>query len=170
MLDGDKRLGSYFYQFFRRPEPVIHFRQGRCIGRWRVRTMKGRIWLTMCLFALSLTASAQTLEFNSAYAHVSGNGGLDGFNLGTAWWPSHRLSIAFDYDSGWESGHVGVFDLTQAGTIVSKNHLQNFLVGPRIYFGTLRTKHKYLARFLPFAEGQFGASHLHSSLEEPTQN
>ena len=132
--------------------------------------MKCRICLIAFLFTLSVTASAQTVEFNSAYAHVSGDGGLDGFNLGTAWWVSHRLSIAFDYDSGWDNSHLGLFSLTQAGTIVSKNHLQNFLIGPRIYFGTLRTRQKYLARLLPFAEIQMGASHLHSTLEEPIQN
>jgi outer membrane protein OmpA-like peptidoglycan-associated protein/opacity protein-like surface antigen len=114
--------------------------------------------------------SAQIAEFNSSYAHVSGNGGIDGFNLGTAWWPSHRLAIAFDYDDGWDTGHVGVFDLTQGGTVISKNHLQSFLVGPRIYFGTLRTKQKYLARFLPFAETQIGASHLSSKIENPVTN
>src|SRR5690348_12829882 len=132
--------------------------------------MKCRIGVIAFLFALSVMASAQTVEFNTAYAHVSGDGGLDGLNLGTAWWPTHRLSIAFDYDSGWDNSHLGLFSLTQAGTIVSKNHLQNFLIGPRIYFGTLRTRQKYLARLLPFAEVQMGASHLRSTLEEPIQH
>ena len=132
--------------------------------------MKWRIRLLAFLFALSAMTLAQIAEFNSSYAHVSGNGGIDGFNLGTAWWPSHRLAIAFDYDNGWDTGHVGVFDLTQGGTLISKNHLQNFLIGPRIYFGTLRIKQKYIARFLPFAEAQLGASHLSSKIETPVTN
>ena len=132
--------------------------------------MKCRIVLIAFLFTLSVMASAQNLEFNSSYAHISGNGGIDGFNLGTAWWPNHRVALAFDYDNGWDTGHVGVFDLTQGGTVISKNHLQDFLAGPRIYFGTLRVKQKYIARFLPFAEGQFGVSHLSSKLESPGTN
>jgi outer membrane protein OmpA-like peptidoglycan-associated protein len=129
--------------------------------------MKYRILLVACLFVFSLMATAQKLELNSGYTHISGDGGIDGFNFGTAWWASHRIALAFDYDNGWDTSHLGVFELTQAGTIVTKNHLKDYLFGPRIYFGTLRVKQKQLARLLPFAEAEFGLSHLSSRIENP---
>jgi outer membrane protein OmpA-like peptidoglycan-associated protein len=123
------------------------------------------------LVALSLTASAQVVELNSAYTHISGDGGLDGFNLGAAAWFTHRVSIGFDYDSVWDTSHVGVFELTQSGLVVSKSHLQNFLAGPRIFFpGALKSKDKHFSRLLPFAEVQLGLSHLSSSLENRVTN
>ena len=132
--------------------------------------MKSRTCLITILFAFSLTAAAQKLELNSSYAHISGDGGIDGFSVGTAWWMTHRVSLAFDYDNGWDTQHLGVFELTQAGTIVTKNHLKDYLFGPRIYFGTLRVKQKQLAKLLPFAEAEFGPSHLSSTIENPVTN
>ena len=90
-------------------------------------------------------------------------------NLGAAAWVSQRVSLALDYDSAWDSSHVGVFELTQTGVIITKSHLQNFLVGPRISFpGVLKFKQTHVPRLWPFAEVQVGSSHLSSSLETPT--
>jgi len=57
--------------------------------------------LRMFLFLLPaspLLASAQSLEVSGGYAHISGDGGLDGFNIGAAAWVTHRVAMAFDYD------------------------------------------------------------------------
>ena len=81
---------------------------------------------------------------------------------------SRRVSLAFDYDSAWDTSHLGVFELTQTGLIVTKSHLQDFLGGPRISFpGMLKNKETYLPRLWPFAEVQLGVSHLNSSLDRP---
>ena len=131
--------------------------------------MKNLYGFLLLLLAFPLLASAQSLEVSGGYAHISGDGGLDGFNVGAAAWVSHRVSLAFDYDSAWDTSHLGVFELTQTGLIVTKSHLQDFLVGPRISFpGMLKSKETYLPRLWPFAEVQLGASHLNSTLEDPT--
>ena len=114
----------------------------------------------LCLLLLLVTpllAAGQFLELNGGYAHISGDGGLDGFNVGASVWLSHRVSVGFDYDDTWDNSHLGVFELTQTGTIITKNHLQDFLVGPRIYFpGVTLSKEKHIARFLHFAEVELG--------------
>jgi hypothetical protein len=133
------------------------------------RIMKNLYWFLLLLIAFPLLASAQNLEVSGGYAHISGDGGVDGFNVGAATWVSRRVSLAFDYDSAWDNSHLGAFELTQTGLIVTKSHLQDFLVGPRVSFsGMLKSKETYLPRLWPFAEVQLGASHLNSKLEDPT--
>ena len=123
------------------------------------------------ILASPLLASAQGVELSGGYAHISGDNGLDGFNVGAAVRVMRRVSVAFDYDSAWDSSHLGVFELTQTGLIITKSHLQDFLVGPRISFpGLLKNKKTYLPRLWPFAEVQFGVSHLNSSLDDPATN
>ena len=77
--------------------------------------------------------------------------------------------MAFDYDSTWDNSHLGAFELTGSGLIVTKSHLQDFLLGPRISFpGLLKDKKTFLPRLWPFAEIEIGSSHLNSSLENPS--
>jgi outer membrane protein OmpA-like peptidoglycan-associated protein len=131
--------------------------------------MKNLFMFLLFLLASPLLASAQNLEVSGGYAHISGDGGLDGFNIGAAAWFTRRVALAFDYDSAWDTSHLGVFELTQTGLFVTKNHLQDFLGGPRIFFpGVLKSKETKLPRLWPFAEVQIGMSHLNSSLENPT--
>jgi len=126
-------------------------------------------WILLLLLVFPLLASAQNFEVQGGYAHISGDNGLDGFNVGAAIWFTRRVSIAGDYDSVWDSSHIGLFELTQAGVIISKTHLQDGLVGPRIFFpGLFRNKEKHVAKLFPFVEAEFGASNEHSSLQEPT--
>ena len=123
------------------------------------------------LLASPLLAAAQSLEVSGGYAHISGDNGTDGLNVGAAVRVMRRVSVAFDYDSAWDSSHLGAFALTKTGLIVSKSHLQDFLGGPRISFrGLLKNKKTFLPRLWPFAEAQFGVSHLNSSLENPATN
>lgn len=131
-----------------------------------------RILLFVSLLVPHFFASAQ--EFSGAWAHISGDNGLDGFDAGAALFPQRRVSLAFDYDSAWDTSSLGAFALTSVGLISLHSHLQNFLVGPRIHFPIYHPKspcgcsgsEKYLARLSPFAEAQFGASHLSESLNE----
>ena len=134
-------------------------------------SVKRRCVFFLFLLAVPSLASAQRVELSGAYAHISGDGGLDGLNAGAALWVTHRVSLALDYDSAWDTSHLGVFELTQAGLIVTKSHLQDFLIGPRISFpGLLRNKVTYLPRLWPFAEVQLGASMLSSNLEDKTES
>jgi len=95
----------------------------------------------MMLLLLSPTARAQKIELNGGYAHITGDLGLDGYNVGAAVWFSRRVSVALDYDSAYDTSKIGAFELTSAGEISVKSHIQNFLVGPRIYFpGALKSK------------------------------
>jgi outer membrane protein OmpA-like peptidoglycan-associated protein/opacity protein-like surface antigen len=129
--------------------------------------MKNPCVFLALLLAAPLFAYAQNLELSGGYAHISGDGGLDGFNVGAAWRMGNRVSLAFDYDSAWDTSRLGVFELTQTGLIVSKSHLQDVLFGPRVSFaGVLKDKKTFVPRLWPFAEAQFGYSHLNSSLED----
>jgi opacity protein-like surface antigen len=118
-----------------------------------------------------LSASAQNLEISGGYTHITGDQGLNGFDVGAAAWFTNRVSIAADYDSTWNNSKLGVFELTQTGLIVSKSHLQDWLFGPRIFFpGIIKSKDKRIKLLLPFGEAQFGVSHLSSKLQAPASN
>jgi opacity protein-like surface antigen len=135
--------------------------------------MKKVCLLFLLLFAFRLLVPAQDVnlngELNGGYAHVSGDGGLDGYNVGGAVWLTRRFSLALDYDSGWDTSHLGVFELTSAGLFVTKSHLDNLLIGPRVTLpGLFKSDKTHLARIAPFAEAQFGISTLDSNLQNPT--
>lgn len=133
--------------------------------------MKTLCVVFLAIVVLPLVASAQSMEFSGGYTHISGDGGLDGFKVGAAAWFTQRVSVALDYDTAWDTSHLGVFELTQTGLVVSKSHLQNYLVGPRISFpGVLKQKQTHLPRLWPFGEVQIGLSHLSSSLENPSMS
>ena len=130
------------------------------------------VFLMLLLLAFPLAASAQWIiprtEVGGGYTHMSGDGGVDGFNFGASLWATHRVSLGFDYDNSWDNTHLGAFELTQTGAVISKSHLQNFLVGPRIAFpGVIRVKQTRMPRLFPFLEAEIGSSHLTSSLEAP---
>lgn len=110
-------------------------------------------------------AAAQNLEVGGGYVHVTGDFGLDGFNVGAAWWFNPRVAMAFDFDSAYDTSNIGTFELTSTGGIAVKNHIINYLVGPRVFFSTKKIK-KY--KIDPFAEFQIGGSHLNSKLDSVT--
>jgi len=117
--------------------------------------------------SFSLNASAQRVELSGGYTHITGDQGLDGFNVGAAAWFTHRVSIAADYDSGWDTSRIGIFELTPTGVVSSKSHLQDWLFGPRISFpGLIKTGNKRVAQLLPYGEAEFGVSHLKSSIKQ----
>jgi opacity protein-like surface antigen len=120
-------------------------------------------------------SGAQGLELSGGWAHATSDFGVDGFNLGAAYFFQPRLAIAAQYDGMWDTSRVGTFEFTSVGAIVAQSHLQDFLVGPRFYFpvytindtGTSkRNRNHKVYRLYPFAEAQFGVSHLHQSIQE----
>jgi opacity protein-like surface antigen len=137
----------------------------------RVRTFRACFLAFVALLWISPSLSAQLvskIEASGGWAHVTGNFGLDGFNVGIAGWFNPRVAVAFDYDGVYDTSTVGIFQLSNVGQISAHSHLQDFLAGPRIYFPGLikTTKLKAGKRLTPFAEAQFGLSHLSSSLSQ----
>jgi opacity protein-like surface antigen len=114
--------------------------------------------------ALPPKASAQGLELAGGWTHVTGNFGTDGFNFGAGWNFTDKLLMAADYDTAWDNSRIGTFELTSIGAVTSKAHLQNFLFGPRIFFGSGQVRDH---TFHTFAEAQFGLSHLNTKITQP---
>ena len=108
---------------------------------------------------------AQGLEISGGWTHSTGDFGLDGFEASAGWFFTNRVELVADYDGVWDTSRVGAFELTSVGVIISKAHLQNFLVGPRIFLKTFEI-HKH--SIIPFGEAQFGVSHLSSTIQEGT--
>lgn len=119
------------------------------------------VWTALLSSATS--AFGQSLELSGGWAHATGNFGTDGFGVGAAYWLTPHVAIAANYDGLWDTSNVTVFALTGAGQVSIKSHLQNILAGPRIFIAPQRVK-KYKVN--PFAEVQFGASHLNSSITQ----
>lgn len=147
----------------------------------RIRAVAVRLFLiALATATISLISAprsgAQDLEVSGGWEHATSDFGVDGFNLGAAWFFQSRLALAAQYDSMWDTTRVGTFEFTSVGAIVAQSHLQDFLVGPRYYFpvhtingkdtGTGRNRNHKVYSLYPFAEVQFGVSHLHQSIQE----
>jgi hypothetical protein len=129
--------------------------------------MKFAIVLLSIAVVLPSSSKAQivhNLEFSGGWTHASGNNGLDGFNLGAALWLSKRVSVAFDYDHIHDTSSLTAFALTSGGLITTKSNMENFLIGPRVFFNPRGVK--ILHTLQPFAEFQVGGSHLHSEISQ----
>lgn len=107
--------------------------------------------------------SAQVLEFNGGWQHITSDNGLDGLSAGVAAWFTSRVSINFNYDTVYDTSKLGVFELTSVGAITVKNHLQDFMIGPRIFLAHRKIKHYY---FEPFGEARLGGGHLNTRLTQ----
>lgn len=104
-----------------------------------------------------------SLEFTGGYAHSTGDFGLNGFNLGAGLWFNRHVSFNFDYDTLYNTSTLSVLSLTSLGHTAIKNHMQNFMFGPRVFFPPRSLKHYH---FDPFAEVQLGVSHLSERLQQ----
>jgi Outer membrane protein beta-barrel domain len=122
-----------------------------------------RLLLTLFLLLASL-CYGQKLELNTGWTHATGDFGVDGLEVGTALWFTSRVSVGLNYDTAWDTSKIGTFELTSVGATSVKSHLQNFLVGPRIFFANRKIRKKYSVR--PFGELQFGVSHLSTKIQQ----
>ena len=131
-----------------------------------------RIALLLIAVAISAPLNAQifhNLELSGGWTHSTGNNGLDGFNVGAGVWFTRRVSVVFDFDNVHDTSALTQFALT-GGLITTRNNLQNYLIGPRVFFGSKSVK--ILHTLQPFGEFQIGGSHLHSEVSQvgaPTQ-
>jgi long-subunit fatty acid transport protein len=117
----------------------------------------------MAIVFLPQSISAQDLELAAGYAHVTQNFGTNGFAAGAAWWFTPKITLAANYDGTWNTSQIGTFQITSVGLLVTKTHLQSALIGPRIFFYSLKIK-KYKLGF--FGETQYGASHIHTTFQQ----
>ena len=132
-------------------------------------------WL-LCVGAAILTlcnpsrAFAQgivdNLEFSGGYNHTTGDFGLNGFNLAAGLWVNRRVSVNLDYDYVVKNGTLGVLSLTSIGHTAIKNRMQDWLVGPRIFFPSHEIKKFKLD---PFAEVKIGGAHLSQTISQTLQ-
>lgn len=118
---------------------------------------------SFAIVMLPNTACGQGLELSGGWAHNSGDFGTNGFNVAGAWWFTKHVTIAGDYDSSWNTTSLTAFQFTTIGSTAVKSHLQNFLVGPRIFFSTNWTDRH---RLTPFAEAEFGGSDLYQKVTQ----
>lgn len=113
--------------------------------------------LTLCTPNRAYAQDLDNLEVSGGYNHVTGDFGLNGFNLSSGYWLNRRISVNFDYDWAANTSTLGVLSLTSIGHTAIKNRFQDWLIGPRVFFPT-HAINKY--KFDPFIEFKLGASHL----------
>ena len=132
--------------------------------------LRGALQFCSTLFLATLLATilpshvayGQGLEVGGGWAYVNANGG-NGFDVDGAWWFTKRVTLAANYDSVWDNKLLTSFAFTPTQAISVKSHLQNLIVGPRIFFSTNWTaKHK----LNPFGEAQFGVSWLSQAVNQ----
>jgi opacity protein-like surface antigen len=120
--------------------------------------------LTLCNpYRASAQGLVDNLEVSGGYNHTSGDFGLNGFNAGAGLWVNRRVSLNFDYDWTATNSTLGVLSLTSIGHTAIKNRLQDWLVGPRIFFPAHQIS-KY--KFDPFAEVKLGGAHLSQRIQQ----
>jgi long-subunit fatty acid transport protein len=119
--------------------------------------------VVVVMLAFPETSRAQGLEINGGWSHVTGDFGTNGFEVGAAWWFTHRVTMAANYDSDWNDSNLGIFAFTSVGAIAVNSHYQQFVIGPRIFFTTDWTDRH---RLNPFGEAQFGFSHLAQTVKQ----
>lgn len=106
--------------------------------------------------------SPEGAEFGIAWSHMTGNFGLDGFDLNAGWWFSPKVAMSFNYGNLYDNSSVVAFTTSSLGSVTVKSRLQNILVGPRIAFDSLKRDSKAI----PFAELLFGGSHLRTTISQ----
>jgi hypothetical protein len=126
--------------------------------------------IVLFVFALILLPSYAfgQLEVGGGYAHLSGNGGLDGLNTSVGWEFNRRVILVGDGDFVFDTSRVGAFDLSpDTGAIVVKSNVQNYMAGARVRiigWKPLKTLEK--KKLLPFAEFLVGISRLSQKVKD----
>ena len=145
------------------PESLAFRPVARFLGALLLRAFLPSLIAVLAMIFLPQSIFAQGLEFSGGWAHVTQNFGTDGFDAGAAWWFTPKITLAANYDGTWDTSQIGVFEITNVGLLVSKAHLQSFLIGPRIFFYSQQVK-KY--KLGVFAETQYGVSHINTTFQQ----
>ena len=108
------------------------------------------------------------LGVGAGWVYMNGDGSLNGINASAEMIVVSPVSIAFDWDDTWSNQNLGVFQFTNTGAVATHSHLQNFIVGPRVYFpGAFKNKGR-LHVISPYLEAQFGESRLSQKVTATT--
>ncbi len=145
------------------PESSAFRLVARFSGVFLLRAFLLSLIAVMAMVFLPQSVSAQDLELSGGWAHITQNFGTDGFDAGAAWWFTPKIILAANYDDTWDTSQIGVFQITNVGLLVSKTHLQSFLIGPRIFFYSRQVK-KY--KLGVFGETQYGVSHIKTTFQQ----
>ena len=131
--------------------------------------MKKILYLLLASLLLTLPALAQkNIEFYGGYRHISGDQGLDGFNVGGGLYPIPPFELYLTYDDTYDNSTIGTFALTSLGSTLVNSHMQEILTGPRYFLpGLLKSHgHQHLEGHLliPYIEAGFGEARLHTDV------
>src|ERR1700757_2982937 len=121
--------------------------------------MMKKILYLLASLLLSLPAVAQkNIEFYGGYRHISGDQGLDGYNIGGALFLVPRFEMYLTYDGTYDNSTIGTFALTSVGSTLVNSHMQEILTGPRYFLPGLLKGHKHLEGHLlvPYIDAGFG--------------
>jgi len=127
------------------------------------------LYLLLASLLLSLPMMAQAnLEFYGGYRHISGDGGLDGYDLGVGWNPIPKFQLYLTYDGSYDNSTLGSFALTRLGATLINSHMQEILTGPRYFLPGEFKGHGHVAGHLlvPYIEAGFGEARLHTDLTQ----
>jgi hypothetical protein len=123
--------------------------------------MKKILFSLLASLLLSLPALAQAnIEFYGGYRHISGDQGLDGFNIGGGLYPVPRFELYLTYDGTYDNSTIGTFALTNVGATLVNSHMQEILTGPRYFLPSALKGHGHLEGHL------FGEARLHTDVRQ----
>lgn len=118
--------------------------------------------MSLCRSAQAQISSARNWELGGGWVHITQDFGLDGLNVGGGYKFSRRVWLAGDFDAGFDTSTLGTFGAASQGSV--KSRLQNYLIGPRLFFpGALRND-----KLVPFGEFEIGITHLSSTVRPTT--
>jgi len=159
------RLGETIEGFGVGKNTFDRFKVGR-LATQVARSSLSCVALALLFFSGNAFAQADLghLELHFGYTHATGDFGLDGFNAGAALRFNRRVSVALDYDSAWDRTLPTAFITSSLGAVSVHSHLSNYLIGPRIFFPAKKLTIKN-EQLIPFAEFEFGGSHLSQTIE-----
>jgi hypothetical protein len=143
---------------------VAHFAANR--QRAAGGNMKFAITLLFIALVFPSASNAQFIhnfEASGGWAHVTGNNGLDGYNLGAGVWLAKRVSLVFNFDDTHDISSLTAFTLTN-GLITTKSSMEDYMIGPRVFLNPRGVK--ILHTLQPFVEVEIGGAHLHSELSQ----
>lgn len=134
--------------------------------------MKKIIFVVVVLLAFATCTPVQAqssaptrgLSVGGGWTHVTGDFGLDGFNIDASYRFSPMIAGIADFDATFNTSTLGTLSTTSGQSV--RTRLQNYLFGPRVYFPQAFKNSK----FIPFGEFEIGLSHLTNHVSgQPSQ-
>lgn len=103
------------------------------------------------------------LSAGVGWTHITQDFGLNGFNAEGMYRFSRILAGTADFDAGFKTTTLGTFGAASGSAV--KSRIQDYLAGPRFFF----PEAFHDPKLEPFAELEFGITHLSSTITTPNQ-